>query len=72
MAFGGFLRRQGSRREAAAQLLAARVRLLELGAEPYLERCDREVRFHLSQIFGKLDMTSRRQIAKHPHMALTA
>jgi DNA-binding CsgD family transcriptional regulator/tetratricopeptide (TPR) repeat protein len=114
LAYGSFLRRLGSRRTAAAQLLAAQASLIELGAKPYLERCERELRacgltprkrrdqdrirltpqelsvarlvasgltnrevaaelilstktieFHLSQIFNKFDITSRRQIAKH-------
>jgi DNA-binding CsgD family transcriptional regulator len=114
LAYGSFLRRLGSRRTAAAQLLAAQASLIELGAKPYLVRCERELRacgltprkrrdqdrirltpqelsvarlvasgltnrevaaelilstktieFHLSQIFNKFDITSRRQIAKH-------
>ena len=115
LAYGGFLRRLGRRREAASQLLAAQRGLIDLGAEPYLERCERElaatglrprkrrdpdrtrltpqelsvarlvasgltnrevaaelflstktIEFHLSQIFDKLDITSRRQIVNHP------
>jgi DNA-binding CsgD family transcriptional regulator/tetratricopeptide (TPR) repeat protein len=43
LAFGSFLRRRGRRRDAAAQLLAAQASLIELGAQPYLERCEREL-----------------------------
>jgi DNA-binding NarL/FixJ family response regulator len=114
LAYGSFLRRLGSRRGAAAQLRSAHANLIELGAEPYLARCGRElaacgltprgrrhqdrvgltpqevtvarlvasgltnrevaaelflstktIESHLSQIFGKLGISSRRQIAKH-------
>jgi DNA-binding NarL/FixJ family response regulator len=114
LAYGSFLRRLGSRRAAAAQLRSAHANLIELGAEPYLARCERElaacgltprgrrdqdrigltpqevtvarlvasgltnrevaaelflstktIESHLSQIFGKLGISSRRQIAKH-------
>jgi len=43
LAFGQVLRRQGHRRAAAEQLQAAHDRLAVLRAEPYLERCDREL-----------------------------
>jgi len=118
LAYGSYLRRLGRRREAADQLVAAQISFVELGAGPYLERCERElaasgltprkrrgadrtrltpqelsvarlvasgltnrevagelflstktIEFHLSQIFDKLDITSRRQIAKHPQLA---
>jgi DNA-binding NarL/FixJ family response regulator len=114
LAYGGFLRRLGRRREAAGQLNAAQASLFELGAGPYLARSERElaacgltprkrryqdrvrltpqelsvarlvasgltnrevaaelflstktIEFHLSQLFTKLDISSRRQIAKH-------
>jgi ATP/maltotriose-dependent transcriptional regulator MalT len=42
-AYGRFLRHTGQRGPAAAQLEAARTRLAELDARPYLERCDREL-----------------------------
>jgi DNA-binding CsgD family transcriptional regulator len=42
--YGGLLRRQGRRGRAAVVLRAARDRLAGLGAAPYLERCDRELR----------------------------
>jgi DNA-binding CsgD family transcriptional regulator len=112
LAYGSFLRRQGRRLAAASQLAAAHSSLLGLGAEPYLERCAREltacglnpgrrrgrdrtrltpgelsvarlvstglrnrevaaelmvsvktVEFHLGQIFDKLEISSRREIA---------
>jgi DNA-binding CsgD family transcriptional regulator len=44
LAHGEVLRRQGHRRAAADQLQAAHDRFAELRAEPYLERCDRELR----------------------------
>jgi DNA-binding CsgD family transcriptional regulator len=118
LAYGSFLRRLGSRRAAAVQLRLAQASLIELGAEPYLARCDGElaacgltprkrrdrgrigltprevnvarlvgsgltnrevagelflstktIEFHLSQIFDKLGITSRRQIAEHPQLA---
>jgi DNA-binding CsgD family transcriptional regulator/tetratricopeptide (TPR) repeat protein len=118
LAYGNYLRRLGRRREAAGQLVAAQISFVELGAGPYLERCERElaasgltprkrrgadrtrltpqelsvarlvasgltnrevagelflstktIEFHLSQIFDKFDITSRRQIAKHPQLA---
>jgi DNA-binding NarL/FixJ family response regulator len=43
LAFGSFLRRRGKRRDAVAQLLAARASLIKLGAKPYLERSEREL-----------------------------
>jgi nucleotide-binding universal stress UspA family protein len=43
MAYGAFLRRLGRRRLAAEYRLAAHANLIRLGAEPYLERCDREL-----------------------------
>jgi DNA-binding NarL/FixJ family response regulator len=42
-AYGRFLRRTGRRADAVAQLTAARGRLARLDAQPYLERCDREL-----------------------------
>jgi DNA-binding CsgD family transcriptional regulator len=114
LAYGSFLRRQGRRLAAASQLAAAHASLLGLAAEPYLERCAREltacglnpgrrrgrdrtrltpqelsvarlvstglgnrevaaelmvsvktIEFHLGQIFDKLEISSRRQIAPH-------
>jgi DNA-binding CsgD family transcriptional regulator len=41
--YGRFLRHSGRRADAAAQLRAAGQRLARLGAQPYLERCNREV-----------------------------
>jgi DNA-binding CsgD family transcriptional regulator len=43
-AFGRFLRRLGRRTDAITQLSAARTRFAQLGATPYLDRCDRELR----------------------------
>jgi DNA-binding CsgD family transcriptional regulator len=43
LAYGGFLRRNGKRRRALALLGRARERLAQLGAQPYLVRCDREL-----------------------------
>ena len=43
LAHGEMLRRAGHRRAAAAQLTAAHNRFVELGARPYLERCEREL-----------------------------
>jgi DNA-binding CsgD family transcriptional regulator len=43
-AYGGLLRRQGRRARAGALLRSARDRLAELGASPYLERCEHELR----------------------------
>jgi DNA-binding CsgD family transcriptional regulator/tetratricopeptide (TPR) repeat protein len=40
---GRFLRRRGNRRAAAELLLAARARLLDVGAGPALERCEHEL-----------------------------
>jgi ATP/maltotriose-dependent transcriptional regulator MalT len=42
-AYGGFLRRLGKRTEAVAHLRAAQESFTQLGARPYLERCDREL-----------------------------
>jgi len=42
--YGALLRRQGRRARAAALLRTARSRLTDLGAAPYLDRCDRELR----------------------------
>jgi DNA-binding CsgD family transcriptional regulator len=42
-AYGRFLRRTGRRSAALAYLEAARTRFADLGAGPYLERCDREL-----------------------------
>ncbi|WP_320780344.1 helix-turn-helix transcriptional regulator [Streptomyces sp. CRN 30] len=41
--FGGFLRRTGRRTAALEHLRAARSRLAELGAIPFLRHCDREL-----------------------------
>jgi ATP/maltotriose-dependent transcriptional regulator MalT len=43
LAYGQVLRRQGHRRAAAEQLQAAHDRFAELGAQPYLERSEREL-----------------------------
>jgi DNA-binding CsgD family transcriptional regulator len=43
LALGALLRRQGRRREAAGALRAAHATLTDLGATPYLARCDREL-----------------------------
>jgi DNA-binding CsgD family transcriptional regulator len=43
LAYGQSLRRQGHRRAAADRLQAARERFADLRAQPYLERCDREL-----------------------------
>jgi DNA-binding CsgD family transcriptional regulator len=43
LAHGQALRRQGQRRAAADQLQSAHDRFAELRAEPYLERCEREL-----------------------------
>src|SRR4051794_3242056 len=43
LAHGQVLRRHGQRRAAAGQLQAAHDRFAELRAEPYLERCEREL-----------------------------
>ena len=43
LSYGAFLRRLGRRRDAGAQLMAARQRLVDLRARPYLDRCDREL-----------------------------
>jgi DNA-binding CsgD family transcriptional regulator len=43
LAHGQALRRQGQRRAAAEQLQSAHDRFAELRAEPYLERCEREL-----------------------------
>jgi len=43
LALGALLRRQGRRREAADRLRAAHTALTDLGATPYLARCDREL-----------------------------
>jgi ATP/maltotriose-dependent transcriptional regulator MalT len=42
-AYGGLLRRLGRRTEALTNLRAAQARLAQLGARPYLERCEREL-----------------------------
>jgi ATP/maltotriose-dependent transcriptional regulator MalT len=42
-AYGGFLRRLGKRTEAVIHLRAAQELLRQLGAQPYLERCEREL-----------------------------
>jgi DNA-binding NarL/FixJ family response regulator len=42
-AYGRFLRRMGRRSAALTHLLAARARFADLGARPYLERCDHEL-----------------------------
>jgi DNA-binding CsgD family transcriptional regulator len=42
-AYGRFLRRTGERRAAAARLGAAREVYLRLGAQPFVERCEREM-----------------------------
>jgi DNA-binding NarL/FixJ family response regulator len=42
-AYGRFLRRTGRRSAALTHLQAARARFADLGARPYLERCDREL-----------------------------
>lgn len=44
LSFGQALRRGGRRRGAAVHLRAARDRFAELGAAPYLDRCERELR----------------------------
>ena len=44
LAYGQALRRGGQRRAAATQLQAARGRLADLQAAPFLERCERELR----------------------------
>jgi ATP/maltotriose-dependent transcriptional regulator MalT len=44
LAYGQALRRGRRRREAAVHLRSARDRLAELGAVPYLDRCERELR----------------------------
>ena len=44
LAYGQFLRRSGRRRAAADQLGAAHDRFTSLGARPWLERCDRELK----------------------------
>jgi DNA-binding CsgD family transcriptional regulator len=41
--YGSFLRRAGKRSQAAAHLRSAHGRFSELGARPFLERCDREL-----------------------------
>jgi DNA-binding CsgD family transcriptional regulator len=41
--YGSFLRRVGRRTQAAAQLRAASQRLSDLGARPFVERCEREL-----------------------------
>ena len=43
MAHGQMLRRTGHRRAAAEQLQSAHNRFAELGARPYLERCEQEL-----------------------------
>jgi ATP/maltotriose-dependent transcriptional regulator MalT len=43
LAFGGFLRRQGQRRRAAALLRTAHQIFVSLGAVPYIERAEREL-----------------------------
>lgn len=43
LVYGGILRRQRRRRDAAEQLRPARTVLAALGAGPYLERCEREL-----------------------------
>ena len=43
LTYGQALRRAGKRRAAATQLHAAYVRFRELGATPYLRRCEREM-----------------------------
>jgi DNA-binding CsgD family transcriptional regulator len=43
LAFGGFLRRTGSRRPAIARLQAARELFERLQARPFIERCDAEL-----------------------------
>jgi DNA-binding CsgD family transcriptional regulator len=42
-AYGRFLRRIGRRTDAVVQLEAARTQLARLDAQPYLQRCDREL-----------------------------
>jgi DNA-binding CsgD family transcriptional regulator len=42
-AYGAFLRRAGKRNAAAAQLQAAQKVFVQLGARPYLTRCEREL-----------------------------
>jgi DNA-binding NarL/FixJ family response regulator len=44
LAFGGLLRRQGRRARAGALLRSAQERFADLGARPYLQRCDHELR----------------------------
>jgi DNA-binding CsgD family transcriptional regulator len=43
LAYGACLRRTGSRRRAATHLKSAHAILEQLGARPYLERCEREL-----------------------------
>ncbi|TXK43377.1 LuxR family transcriptional regulator [Nonomuraea sp. C10] len=43
LGYGACLRRMGKRAAAAAHLRRARATLAELGAEPHLERCEREL-----------------------------
>lgn len=44
LGYGQMLRRRGHRRAASAQLELARERFVALGAQPYVERCDLELR----------------------------
>ena len=41
--YGRFLRRRGERKSAVAHLQAAHQRLADLGAQPYVERCEQEL-----------------------------
>jgi DNA-binding CsgD family transcriptional regulator len=43
-AYGRFLRRVGRRADAITQLSAARTRFAQLGATPYLDRCNQQLR----------------------------
>jgi DNA-binding CsgD family transcriptional regulator len=43
LAYGQMLRRAGHRRAAAEQLQSAHTRFAELGARPYLKRCEQEL-----------------------------
>jgi ATP/maltotriose-dependent transcriptional regulator MalT len=76
---GRRLRQSARRPEAIARLRTARERLARLGARPYVLACEQElyvsvkgIEFHLSNIFAKLGIRSRRALADHVDSAAGA